>query len=368
MAHLGFFQEEFVRRRKWLQEADYADLVALCQFLPGPASSQVGFAIGLKRGGLAGAFLAWTGFTLPSAVLMIAFALGLAALGDISNAGWISGLKLAAVAVVANAVWNMASKLCPDRKRALIALAGAAWLVVVEHPLWQIAVIGAGALAGLVLLREDAQQSDNPPHETATGKAWLYLAAFALLLLGLPVLTELYPSGWLAVSDAFYRAGSLVFGGGHVVLPLLDAYTVNPGWVTEDTFLAGYGAVQAVPGPLFTFSAFLGGSLSVGPGGIAGALLALVMIYVPSWLLVLGALPYWERLRTFASARAALMGTNAAVVGLLLAAFHDPIWTSSVTDSNRLAFALVAFGLLRFTPTPPWLLVILCGGMGGLLL
>jgi len=368
VAHLGYFQEEYVRKRKWLKESDYADLVAFCQFLPGPASSQVGFAIGYRMGGVVGAFLAWVGFTLPSAILMIGFALGLSTLNDLDGAGWIAGLKLAAVAVVANAIWSMAAKLCPDRARALIALISAAVLLLMANALWQVGVIAGGALAGWSLFRGRISNPHSATQErgSASKKGWPYLAIFTLLLIGLPLLRGINPDGGLAVTEGFYRAGSLVFGGGHVVLPLLDAFTVGQGWVDKDSFLAGYGAAQALPGPLFAFTGFLGASLSAGPGGVAGALLALLAVYLPSWLLVLGALPYWERLRRLKSARAALMGTNAAVVGLLLAAFYDPIWTVAVTDSTRLAFALVAFALLRYGSVPPWLLVLLSAGVGQL--
>jgi chromate transporter len=367
VAHLGYFQEEFVNRRKWMKEEEYADLVALCQFLPGPASSQVGFAIGHRQGGIVGAFMAWIGFTLPSAVLMIGFALGLMTIGDIAHAGWVTGLKLAAVAVVANAIWNMAKSLCPDRQRALITLASAMFLLLVSGALWQIVVIGAGAVIGWILFRHTIEEREIQPSPTGSNKGWLFLAAFVLLLLCLPALRAFFPNESLAVMDAFYRAGSLVFGGGHVVLPLLDAYTVQLGWVSQDTFLAGYGAAQALPGPLFAFSAFLGSSLSMGPGGIGGGILALLAIYVPSWLLVLGAMPYWERLRHVGFTRAALKGTNAAVVGLLIAAFYDPVWSTAVTDGTRLAFALGAFALLRFSPVPPWLVVLLSAGTGLLL-
>ena len=366
VAHIGYFQEAYVRKRKWLTESEYADLVALCQFLPGPASSQVGFAIGYRMGGVAGAFLAWVGFTLPSAMLMIGFALGLSTLGDLGGAGWIAGLKLAAVAVVANAIWNMAAKLCPDRTRTLIALFSAAVLLLVADARWQMGVIAGGAVAGGWLFRSALPDIDTIPEEkqTVSRRGWPYLLVFALLLPALPLLRDLAPGGWLAVTDGFYRAGSLVFGGGHVLLPLLDSFTVGQGWVDKDRFLAGYGAAQALPGPLFAFTGFLGVSLNVGPGGVIGGLLALLAVNLPSWLLVLGALPYWERLRRLQSARAALMGTNAAVVGLLLAAFYDPIWTAAVTDATRLAFAFVAFALLRFGSLPPWLLVLLSAGVG----
>lgn len=367
VAHLGYFQEEFVRKRRWIRESEFADLVALCQFLPGPASSQIGFSIGYKQGGILGAFLAWVGFTLPSAILMIAFALGLSALGDVRGAGWIAGLKLAAVAVVANAIWSMAGKLCPERERALIALASATVLLVLADPFWQVAVIAAGGLIGWMLFRgiTSEQEADRVVKQPRSG--WPYLVAFGLLLGGLPIAREFHPETSIAVIEGFYRAGSLVFGGGHVILPLLDSFTVGQGWVDQDTFLAGYGAAQALPGPLFTFAGFLGASIEAGSGGAAVGVLALVAAFLPSWLLVLGVLPYWERLRRLKSAQAALMGTNAAVVGLLLAAFYDPIWTVAITDSSRLAFAVVVFALLRFASTPPWLLVLLSAGAGSLL-
>lgn len=367
VAHLGYFQEEYVRRRKWLTEAEYGDLVALCQFLPGPASSQVGFAIGLRRGGLPGAFAAWVGFTAPSAAVMIGFALGLSVIGTVAGAGWIAGLKLAAVAVVANAIWNMATKLCPDRERGLLALGSAALLLAAGLAILQVGVIVVGGLIGWLFFRGRVEPASGGASQTASRRGWPWLGIFAALLLLLPIVGPRGPE-WLAMTDGFYRAGSLVFGGGHVVLPLLDSFTIGQGWVARDTFLAGYGAAQAIPGPLFTFSGFLGTSLTVGPGGVVGGVLALLAIYLPAWLLVLGALPYWERLRQLKGAQAALMGTNAAVVGLLLAAFYNPIWTAAVTDGLRLAFALVVFGLLRFASVPPWLLVLASAGAGWLVL
>lgn len=369
VAHLGYFQDEFVRKRRWLSESEYADLVALCQFLPGPASSQVGFAIGHTKGGVIGAFLAWIGFTLPSALLMLGFAVGLSHLEDIHNAGWITGLKLAAVAVVAKAIWDMANKLCPDRSRALIALASAAILLLTISPFWQVAVIALGGLTGWLLFKDKVKtvEQETQVKERKERLSWLYLAAFILLLIGLPIAKEAFPNGLLVFIEGFYRAGSFVFGGGHVVLPLLDSFTVGQGRLDQDTFLAGYGAAQALPGPLFTFSSFLGASINAGTGSLAGGLLALAIIFLPSWLLVLGVLPYWEQLRKVKSTQAALIGTNAAVVGLLLAAFYDPIWTTAITDSNRLVFALVAFSLLKFASMPPWLLVVLSAISGFLL-
>ena len=368
VAHLGYFHEEFVRRLRWLDEREYADLVALCQFLPGPASTQVAFAIGLKMGGKPGAFAAWLGFTLPSAVLMIGFALGLAKLGDLRASGWLAGLKLAAVAVVADAIWTMSAKLCPDRERVMIALTSAAVLLVMPDTVWQVLCLLFGGMVGWMLFRtritrkESAGASGNSPHA-----GWPYLVVFAVLLAGLPVLKWCSPAGWLGLADGFYRSGSLVFGGGHVLLPLLEKVTVAPGWIDQETFLAGYGAAQALPGPLFTFAGFLGAKMNYGPGGLAGGILGIVAISLPSWLLILGAIPYWNRLRHLDAAQAALMGTNAAVVGLLLAAFYSPIWTTAITGPAHLAFALAGIGLLRFARIPTWLLVLLSAGAGAML-
>ena len=359
VAHLGYFQEEFVRKRQWLSEAAYADLIALCQFLPGPASSQVGFAIGRLRCGLPGAFAAWIGFTLPSACIMVAFAFGIAESVPGEAQGWIHGLKLAAVAVVANAIWNMAGKLCPDRERALIALFSAAFLVLFRDAFWQVAVIITGGVIGWTFLKrtnKDAPSRESPePVSRRTG--WPFLLAFGLLLVGSPLAGLLNVNEGILVAARFYQAGSLVFGGGHVVLPLLETFTVAEGWIGEDPFLAGYGAAQALPGPLFAFSAFLGTSLNHGPGGFPGGLLALIAIYLPSWLLVLGILPYWARLRNLETVQAALRGTNAAVVGLLLAAFYNPVWTAAVRNPLDLAFVLIGFAALRFAGIPPWALV-----------
>lgn len=365
VAHLGYFRTEFVERRKWLGDDDYADLVALCQFLPGPASSQVGYAIGLRRGGFWGGLAAWLGFTLPSAALMIGFALGLGSLGSLNEAGWVVGLKLVAVAVVAHALWGMAVKLCPDLLRVVLAVLVMVALLLQPGPLVQVAVIVAGGFIGLGWYRSRVQVTAV---EVAPAKrhGWPWLLLFGFGLLGLPLWAA---SGGevVAVFDGFYRAGSLVFGGGHVVLPLLDAFTVGQGWIETDTFLAGYGAAQALPGPLFAFTAFLGASIETGPGGVAGGLLALVAVYVPSLLLILGALPYWDQLRTRPTAQAALMGTNAAVVGLLAAALVHPIGSVSLTSPLRVGFALVALALLKFTRCPPWLLVLGGAGLGQVL-
>lgn len=363
VAHLGFFRTEFVEKRQWMSDAEYADLVALCQFLPGPASSQVGYAIGLRRGGFLGGLAAWLGFTLPSAVLMIGFALGLASMGSVANAGWVVGLKLVAVGVVAHALWGMGTKLCPDWQRALIGGVTCGVLLMTTGPGWQVVVIMGGALVGRFWF--GASTVEAPVQNPAIGqrRGWPWLVLFFVGLLGLP-LVALNTSGGLAVFDGFYRAGSLVFGGGHVVLPLLDAFTVGQGWIGQDTFLAGYGAAQALPGPLFAFSGFLGASISAGPGGVAGGVLALIAIYVPANLLILGALPYWDRLRARPTAQAALKGANAAVVGLLAAALIHPIGSQALTDVPRIGFALVAWATLKFTKMPPWALV-LAGALVG---
>ncbi|MEZ5276531.1 MAG: chromate efflux transporter [Opitutaceae bacterium] len=366
VAHLGYFHEEFVRRRKWLDESTFADLVALCQFLPGPASSQVVYSIGLRQAGWLGGAAAWIGFTLPSAALMLAFAYGLGFSDGWELGGWIGGLKIAAVAVVANALWTMAAKLCPDAKRAVIAILAASVMILFPMAWMQVAVIVAGALAGRVFLVPDASAATPAGQGTNTG--WPWLLAFASLLVGLPILVWATGAPLAFLIESFYRSGSLVFGGGHVVLPLLEEATVGRGWLDRDTFLAGYGFVQAMPGPLFTFAAYLGSVINVGPGGVGGGLLALVAIYLPSWLLLPGAMPYWNRLRALPSARSSMMGTNAAVVGLLGAAFYSPVLISGVAGGPQVVFALLAFGALRFLKLPPWLLVILCAVAGGIVL
>lgn len=369
VAHLGYFREAFVARRGWLKDSDYADLVALCQFLPGPASSQVGLGVGLLRGGYAGAALAWIGFTLPSALLMALFGLGVTFWGDVLTAGVLQGLKVVAVAVVAQAVWGMAVKLCPDRQRislmALATLAVLAW----PTPLMQVLVILAGAGFGLVVFRgEAAEAAEGLTPKVSRPVALIALGLFFALLLGLPLLSALVSSQSLALIDSFYRSGSLVFGGGHVVLPLLQSEVVPPGWVGEDAFLAGYGAAQAVPGPLFTFSAYLGAVLSPAPNGLLGAALCLVAIFAPSFLLVIGVLPFWSHLRRYARMQAALKGINAAVVGLLLAACYNPVWTSAIHAPTDFSLALLAFIVLVFWQLPPWLVVVVAGLVGGLLL
>ncbi len=365
IAHMGYFRSEFVERRKWLNDAAYTDLVALCNFLPGPASSQVGIALGTLKAGLPGGFAAWLGFTMPSALALMLFAYGFNAFELSPDAGWIHGLKIVAVAVVAQAVWGMGKTLCPDRLRATVAIA--ATLIVFAWPTaWgQITAIILGALVGLRYLQPvTLHQPENTRFMVSKTTAVVAWVLFIGLLFGLPVLAHLTNNQGFATFDSFYRTGSLVFGGGHVVLPLLRNEVVPPGWVSDSVFLAGYGAAQAVPGPLFTFAAYLGNVLSVGPNGFLGGFLCLIAIFLPAFLLVIGALPFWDALRQKTHAQSALRGVSAAVVGLLLAALYDPVWTSSVRSSSDMALALVSFGLLMFWKWPP-IYVVLLAAIGG---
>jgi chromate transporter len=367
VAHLGYYRDEFVTRRRWLGERSYADLVALCQFLPGPASSQFGMALGLSRAGYAGAFAAWAGFTLPSAIALILFAIGVASLGEDIPSDALQGLKVVAVAVVAQAVWGMARHLCRGFTR-LAIMAIAAGVVLLLPSSWtQVGVIAAAGLAGLMLVEPAASPVHEPLPMAVTRRGGaLWLALFAMLLVGLPLAAQLSSSRALAMIDAFYRAGSLVFGGGHVVLPLLKAEVVTPGWVGSEAFLAGYGAAQAVPGPLFTFAAFLGASMNSAPNGWIGGAIALVAIFVPGFLLVVGALPFWEALRGSPRAQAALAGINAAVVGLLFAALCTPVWTSAIYGPGDVALAALALVALMYGKLPPWLVVAGCAAAGWL--
>ncbi|WP_322100142.1 chromate efflux transporter [Geminicoccus harenae] len=365
IAHLGYFREEFVVRRRWLTEAAYADLVALCQFLPGPASSQVGMGIGLLRAGLPGAGAAWLGFTLPSAVIMILFALLVTDL-DPGSAGWLRGLKIMAVAVVAQAVQGMARSLCPDRRRATLAAAAAVLALLAPGSGGQLAAIALGGAVGLFLPREaPAGQGEMLLVRAPAGLAAGALLLCALLLAGLPLLAESTGSTSLAIFDRFYRTGALVFGGGHVVLPLLQGAVVAPGWVDPDRFLAGYAMAQAVPGPLFTFAGYLGAVLKPEPNGIAGGLLCLAAIFLSSFLLVLGTLPFWAALRRRPLVRTVLAGINAAVVGILLAALYDPVWVSSIHRPADFALALLLFLLLTIWRLPVWL-VVAAAAVGGM--
>lgn len=360
IAHLSYFREEVVTRRKWLDEQNYADLLALCQFLPGPSSSQMGIALGITRAGRWGGLAAWLGFTLPSALALTLFALFTNGIHGVAQAGWLHGLLIVAVAVVAQAVWGMATRLCPDRPRATIALLAAIAILLWPVAIGQILILATGGLLGWLFLRtsEVAKPVVLPlaiPRRLAV-TCWLI---FFILLAGLPLLRLLTHVQGIALFDTFFRAGSLVFGGGHVVLPLLQREVVPPGWVTNDQFLTGYGAAQAVPGPLFTFSAYLGASSRIAPNGVIGALIALIAIFLPSFLLVTGILPFWNRLRSIETFQAALRGINATVVGILLAALYQPIWTSAIHAPIDFALSLVAFGLLEIWKTPPWIVVVL---------
>jgi chromate transporter len=365
IAHLSYFRDEFVIRRKWFDEQTYGDLIALCQFLPGPASSQVGIGIGLAKAGLPGALAAWVGFTLPSALALILFGISFSALSGMTNQGWLHGLKIVAVAVVAQAVWGLARTLCPDRQRMTIMVLAA--IAVLAWPIAgiQVAIIAASGLAGLVFLRFNSiSQHVSLGINLSRRFSVAALTIFFVLLIGLPLLSAKIQSHPLAMVDHFYRAGSLVFGGGHIVLPLLQNEVVQPGWVSNDIFLAGYGAAQAVPGPLFTFAAYLGTVMTPAPNGWMGGLICLVAIFLPSFLLVIGILPFWDDLRQLVSIRSALSGINAGVVGLLLAALYRPVWASGILTAADFGLAIAAFTLLQFWKVPPWLVVILSAAGG----
>lgn len=374
VAHLGYLRTEFVERRRWLDDAEYADLVALCQFLPGPASSQTVFALGMRRAGIVGALVASACFTLPSAALMIGFAYGVARATDVVGAGWLHGLKLAAVAVVAQAVGAMGRKLCTDRARLSLAIGAAAVLLAAPSAVTQLGVIAVGGAVGWWLYRKevenvpDAGSRDGDARAGGRVAAAVALGVFFLLLGGLPLLVRASGATDVAVFDSFYRSGALVFGGGHVVLPLLRAEIVPRGWLGDEAFIAGYGAAQALPGPLFTFSAYLGAAMRPGPLAWSYGLFCLFAIFLPAWLLVGGALPFWRRLRSYPAAQAALAGANAAVVGVLLAALYDPVFTGAVHDARDLVVALVAFALLDVWKAPPWLVVAASAGAGAWLL
>jgi chromate transporter len=365
VAHLGYYRDEFVVRRKWLDEKAYADLVALSQFLPGPASSKVGMAIGLARAGYPGLLAAWAGFTLPSAIALVLFAYGLSAFGDALGSGWLHGLKVAAVAVVANAVLGMMRQLAPDRERATLAVVAAALVLAFPTAWGQIGAIVLGGVVGVTLLRSAVPTDHVALPVTVSRTAGVTaIVLFFTLLFGLPVLVAAIPNHSLQLFEAFYRAGSLVFGGGHVVLPLLQASVVPPGWVSNDVFLAGYGAAQAVPGPLFTFSAYLGTVMGPAPNGWLGAILCLVAMFLPAFLLVIGPMPFWDDLRRRPWAQSALRGVNAAVVGLLLAALYNPVWTAGILSPADFALGAAAFLMLFMWQVPPWIVVVL-SALGG---
>jgi chromate transporter len=371
VAHLGYFREEIVIRRKWVDERTYGDLVGLCQFLPGPASSQVGISLGIMRAGLLGGLMAWLGFTLPSAILMTLFAYSTSVLHTAIVSGVLHGLMVVAVAVVAQAVWGMARTLCPDRARATIAILATMVTLLLPAGIIQVAIIAVSGLIGWLWLKS----GDTTPIPSSSvlrvliprALAIVCLALFALLLVLFLLPNLFFQQHALALFGSFYRSGALVFGGGHVVLPLLQAAVVAPGWVTTEQFLAGYGAAQAVPGPLFTFSAYLGAIEGPQPNGWAGAAIALLGIYLPSFLLLLGVLPFWNSLRNQSAFQAALRGVNAAVVGLLLAALYQPVWTSSIKNAGDFLLALAAFGLLVIWKLPPWLVVLFAALVGALL-
>ena len=365
IAHIGYFREAFVVRRRWLGEAAFADLVALCQFLPGPASSQVGFAIGLTRAGPLGALAAWAGFTLPSAALMTAFALGSASSSGPLGQGLAHGLKLVAVAVVAQALLGMARSLTPDARRAGIAAAALVMVTLAPAAFGQIGAIGLGALVGLWLCRGEAPAaiSDSLTFRVSRTAGLVALTLFLVLLVGALLLVGAPGEKPLAEFAAVCRSGALVFGGGHVVLPLLKDALVTPGYVDQGRFLAGYGAAQAVPGPLFSFAAYLGAIMG-GGHPLAGAMLGLVAIFLPGLLILMAALPFWSALRRRPAAQAAMRGANAAVVGILAAALYDPVWTSAVRGRADFAAVVVGFMLLTGLRAPPLVTVALGAGFG----
>ncbi|MER2027886.1 MAG: chromate transporter [Solibacillus sp.] len=353
-AHLGYFHEEYVRRRKWMDEKSYADLVALCQFLPGPSSSQVGIGIGIMRAGIVGGITSFIGFTFPSVAALIAFAILMTGF-DVGNAGWIHGLKIVAVAIVAHAIIGMAKSLTPDLKRKAIAIVALLVTILWQTAFSQVAVIIFAAVIGYLLLKRDndgTEAQSRFPVSKQIGA--ICLLVFAGLLVALPLLKEMTGSYWVAMFDSFYRSGSFVFGGGHVVLPLLEKEFVPTGWMSEEAFLAGYGVTQAVPGPLFTFAAYLGTVMNGWQGGVV----ATVAIFLPAFLLVVGALPFWDQIRNHPKITGAIMGMNAAVIGILIAALYSPIWTSSILEAKGFALAVVLFSMLAYWKMPPWIVVV----------
>lgn len=360
-AHLGYFHEEYVRRRKWMDEKSYADLVALCQFLPGPSSSQVGIGIGIMRAGIVGGITSFIGFTFPSVVALIGFALLMTGF-DVGNAGWIHGLKIVAVAIVAHAIIGMAKSLTPDLKRKAIAIMALLVTLLWQTAFSQVGVILIAAFIGFLLLKQENEggvvQSRFPVSKQVGA---ICLLVFVGLLVVLPLLKEMTGSYWVAMFDSFYRSGSFVFGGGHVVLPLLEKEFVPTGWISEEAFLAGYGVTQAVPGPLFTFAAYLGTVMNGWEGGI----IATVAIFLPAFLLVIGALPFWDQLRNHPKITGAIMGMNAAVIGILIAALYSPIWTSSILEAKDFALAVILFSMLSYWKLPPWIVVV-TGAVAGL--
>jgi chromate transporter len=360
IAHIGYFHEEYVNRRKWLDEHSFTDLIALCQFLPGPASSQLGISIGILRAGLAGGITAWLGFTLPSAIAMLVFAFFLRGF-DVSSAGWIHGLKIVAVAIVAQAIFSMGQKLTPDRSRATIAIVSMAVVLLWKTAFSQIVVIIAAALIGFLFYRKaDLNEIRELKVYVSRKVGVACLVLFFALLVFLPIMRQITSNHWVGIADSFYRSGALVFGGGHVVLPLLQKEVVPAGWISQDNFLAGYAAAQAIPGPLFTFATYLGAMIN----GIPGAILATLSIFLPGFLLIVGILPFWNLLRKNATVQGAFTAINAAVVGILLAALYDPIWLSAVLSPFDLVLAAALLVMLMFWKLPSWVVVI-AGALGG---
>lgn len=368
IAHLGYFHDEFVKRRKWLDEHAYADLVALCQFLPGPASSQVGLAVGLSRAGVFGSIAAWIGFTIPSAIILVLFGLGISHFHDQIGGNWLHGFKVVAVPIVAQALWGMGKKLSYEKIRATISIVGAVLASTLPFGFGQVGVIILGGIVGRIYLSDSAELPHDPiktsfGHKTAA----IILAVFVAMLVLLPMAADISGSQSVKLFDSFFRVGSLVFGGGHVVLPLLKSEVVTPGWVSPDAFMAGYGAAQAIPGPLFTFTAYLGAVSRIPPSGWLGAIICLVAAFLPSFFLVFGTLPYWEKIRKYQGMRSAMQGINAAVVGLLLAAFYNPVWTSGILSAKDFGLATIGLLLLIFWKTPSWAVVIVTALASGLL-
>lgn len=368
IAHIGYFREEYVNRRQWLDDETYADIVALCQILPGPTSSQVGIVVGISRAGIPGGLAAWIGFTMPSAIALMLFALGVGNAPQLYESGWIYGLKIMAVAIVALAIWGMAQTICTDKSRTTLALISAILMLSISNFAFQISVMAAGALIGLFMFKHNTAVSLREYNYGISNRLAIFsLASFMLLLLLLPVFSHATTNPIVDVIDSFYRTGSLVFGGGHVVLPLLQAEVVNPGWVSQDIFLGGYGAAQAVPGPLFTFAAYLGVTMEQFKYPIWGGLLCLFSIYAPSFLLITGILPYWSRVRSVARLRQCLAGLNSAVLGFLIAALYDPIWTNAISSGVDLAFAIGIFCLISIRRWPIWTVVLVAATMGTIL-
>ncbi|PJZ84846.1 chromate efflux transporter [Leptospira harrisiae] len=358
IAHLSYFHDEYVTKKKWISAHAYADLVALCQFLPGPASSQVGMAIGLSRAGLLGSILSWIGFTLPSAIILILLGLGISTLDVTKHAHWLHGLKVVAVAVVAQAILGMGKKLCPDKERITIAIVTSVILLFFSSAALQILILLVSGIFGIFFLKSSSDLPHESLHKGNKTIGYILLVLFFLLLFFLPFLREIVPNQTIKLFDSFYRAGALVFGGGHVVLPLLQAEVVPSGWVNNDLFLAGYGISNAIPGPLFAFSGYLGAVSNVEPNGWLGAIICLVAAFLPSFLLIVGVLPFWEKLRSNSNIRKSMLGINAAVVGILLTALYQPVWTNAIFSPKDFALVITGFLFLEFWKTPSWIVVL----------